>query len=87
MIRAVHLEPVFARGHTSDFLPSSIAQCPDEQDKNWEYFYINMYAFSLAIFCCSDLISIARCVDRDMLMCFCGLGVGHKNTWHETQVL
>ncbi len=46
-----------------------------------------MYAFSLAIFCCSDLISIARCVDRDMLMCFCGLDVGHKNTWHETQVL
>ncbi|PBK83927.1 hypothetical protein ARMGADRAFT_1037533 [Armillaria gallica] len=27
------------------------------------------------------------CPDRDMLMRFCGLGVGHKNTWHETQVL
>ncbi|KAK0439080.1 uncharacterized protein EV420DRAFT_1735640 [Desarmillaria tabescens] len=69
VIRAVHLKPVFARGHTSDFLPPSIARRPDEQDKDWERFYVNMF------------------VDRDMLMRFCGLGVGHKNTWHETQVL
>ncbi len=41
MIQVVHLEPVFARGHTSDFLPLSIAQCPDEQDKDWEHFYVN----------------------------------------------
>ncbi len=43
VIRAVHLKPVFARGHTSDFLPSSIARRPDEFDKDWECFYVNMY--------------------------------------------
>ncbi|KAK0480957.1 hypothetical protein EDD18DRAFT_1113398 [Armillaria luteobubalina] len=62
----VHLKPVFAHGTTSDFLPPSIACQPDEHNKDWECFYINI------------------CVDQDMLMRFCGLGVGHKNTWHQT---
>lgn len=43
VIRAVHLKPIFARGRTSDFLPSSIARRPDEFDKDWERFYVNMY--------------------------------------------
>ncbi|PBK94994.1 hypothetical protein ARMGADRAFT_875666, partial [Armillaria gallica] len=60
IIWVVHLEPVFARGCTFNFLPLSITQHPDEQNKDWKCFYINI------------------CIDRDMLMCFCALGVGHK---------
>ncbi|KAK0238217.1 hypothetical protein EDD85DRAFT_735561, partial [Armillaria nabsnona] len=44
MIRVVHLESVFTRSHTSYFLPLSITQHSDEQDKDWKCFYINIYA-------------------------------------------
>ena len=34
--------PQFAHEHTSDKLGSSIAHQPDENNKDWVYYYINM---------------------------------------------
>ncbi|KAJ7587294.1 hypothetical protein C8J56DRAFT_1083768 [Mycena floridula] len=68
-LRAVHLIPGFAHGQTSELLPPSIARRPDENDEDYNRYYVNMF------------------VDRDMLVRFCGMGVGHKSTRHATRVL
>ncbi|KAL6307654.1 hypothetical protein BKA93DRAFT_48405 [Sparassis latifolia] len=43
IIRAVHLIPAFAHGHTSDLLPGpSIARRISDNDEDWQYFYVNL---------------------------------------------
>ncbi|KAG2348745.1 hypothetical protein BDR05DRAFT_980136 [Suillus weaverae] len=64
----IHLIPAFAYGHTDLLLPPSIARPLNDKDKDWKFFYINIF------------------VDRDMMMRFCGGGVGHKSTHEATAV-
>ena len=42
VIRGVHLIPAFEHGQISDKLGPSIARQPDENDKDWAYYYVNM---------------------------------------------
>ena len=47
VIQGVHLIPAFAHGKTDGLLGPSIA-CPlKDKDKDWQYFYVNMYFCSL----------------------------------------
>ncbi|KAG6806823.1 hypothetical protein H0H92_009932 [Tricholoma furcatifolium] len=43
VIRAVHLIPNFSRGRTTEFLRQSMARRPEEKDKDYERYYINMF--------------------------------------------
>ncbi|KAF7296983.1 hypothetical protein MIND_00930500 [Mycena indigotica] len=42
IIHGCHLIPAFAHGHTTQYLPKSMARQASEQDKDWKYFYVNM---------------------------------------------
>jgi len=43
VVRAIHLIPAFAYGHTPDLLPHSIVRHAKENDEDWCMFYVNMY--------------------------------------------
>ncbi|GLB33254.1 hypothetical protein LshimejAT787_0101380 [Lyophyllum shimeji] len=43
VIRAVHMIPAFAFGHTSDLLAPSIARQLVENDEDWVYYYVGMF--------------------------------------------
>ena len=40
VIRGVHLIPAFAHGRTSDVLGPSIARHEDENDEDWQFYYV-----------------------------------------------
>lgn len=42
IIRGVHLGPAFAHGRTAELLGPSIARRPEDQDEDWQYFYVMM---------------------------------------------
>jgi hypothetical protein len=42
VIREIHLPPAFHHGRTEDLLEPSIARWDDEDNKDWQYFYVNM---------------------------------------------
>ena len=44
VIRSVHVIPAFAHGQTSDLLhpPQSVARLPLNEERDWQYYYINM---------------------------------------------
>ncbi|KAF7967234.1 hypothetical protein HWV62_35081 [Athelia sp. TMB] len=44
IIRAVHLMPAFAHGATQGLLGHSIARQPKENDEDWQYFYVDIWA-------------------------------------------
>ncbi|KAF9049001.1 hypothetical protein BJ165DRAFT_1592981 [Panaeolus papilionaceus] len=45
VIRAVHLIPAFHHEHTKGLLgPSTLARQPEEDDADWNFFYINIFA-------------------------------------------
>jgi hypothetical protein len=41
IIRAVHLIPAFFFGKTTEILGPSIARQPQEEDEDWNFFYVN----------------------------------------------
>lgn len=87
VIRAVHLISAFQFGTTSRLLSPSMARREDENDEDYERYYINMCVFYLIYWKLFRLmICHFRFVDRDMFMRFCGLGPGHKATRHVTKV-
>lgn len=45
IIRAAHLVPAFAHGTTSTLLGPSIARQPRDGDEDWQFYYVNMFAF------------------------------------------
>ena len=46
IIQAVHLIPAFHYGRTPDFLPpSNFAHPPSDNNEDWQYFYVNQYAY------------------------------------------
>jgi hypothetical protein len=42
IIRGVHVIPAFAYDRTGQLLPPSIARLPEEKDKDWLMYYVNM---------------------------------------------
>ncbi|KAJ7155302.1 hypothetical protein C8R46DRAFT_1296775 [Mycena filopes] len=40
---AAHLIPAFHHGRTSSLLPKSIARRPDQNDEDWNYYYVNWF--------------------------------------------
>jgi hypothetical protein len=42
VLRGVHIIPAFAHGKTDELLGRSIAGLPQEEDEDWQYYYINM---------------------------------------------
>jgi hypothetical protein len=76
VLRACHLIPAFAFGKTTSLLgPGS--KFRDFHDGDWEYYYVNRYYKQLTGH--QILILASRFVDRDMVMRYLGLGVGHNN--------
>ncbi|OCH83554.1 hypothetical protein OBBRIDRAFT_742975, partial [Obba rivulosa] len=43
VIRASHIIPSFSYGRTSGLMGPSIARREDEEDEDWEFYYVNMY--------------------------------------------
>ncbi|KAH9932168.1 hypothetical protein B0H21DRAFT_867145 [Amylocystis lapponica] len=43
VIRAVHLIPAFAYGRTAELLSPSIVRSPADEDKDWQYYYVNIF--------------------------------------------
>ncbi|TFY55312.1 hypothetical protein EVJ58_g8328 [Rhodofomes roseus] len=43
VLRACHLIPGFAYGKTTEYLPRSIARQPDEDNKDYVYYYVGMF--------------------------------------------
>ncbi|THH16591.1 hypothetical protein EUX98_g9280 [Antrodiella citrinella] len=43
VIRGVHLMPAFAHGRTTELLPPSIARQPDENDEDWQCYYVGIF--------------------------------------------
>lgn len=54
IIRGIHLIPAFAHGRTSLLLPPSIARPLHDKDKDWKFFYVNMYAIFVLLTSVSD---------------------------------
>ena len=51
ILRAVHLIPCFALGRTTHLLPEqSICRLAEENDEDWDMFYMNMYV-DIYLFC------------------------------------
>jgi hypothetical protein len=46
IIRGVHLIPAFAHGRTNSLLSASIARPLHDDNEDWKFFYVNMYAIS-----------------------------------------
>ena len=42
IIHAVHLIPAFSEGKIAELLKPSIAHQESDNNKNWQYFYVNM---------------------------------------------
>ena len=87
LIRAVHLISAFEFRKTSSLLSQSIGHREDEGHNDYEQYYFNMCVYCTSI--CYDHTNILggpRFVDRDMFMCFCGLGPGHQATRTITKV-
>lgn len=49
VIRAIHLVPVYRLGQTPDFLPPSISRRPNEHDKDYERYAVDMYVLVLGV--------------------------------------
>lgn len=45
IIRAVHLIPAFAHGRSNDALGPSLVRQPQEEDKDWNYYYVCKLVF------------------------------------------
>ena len=59
VLRAVHIIPCFALGLTSSILPKSIARQVDENDQDYERYYVNMYFyFSVIMTSTTELVQI-----------------------------
>ncbi|KAL6308250.1 hypothetical protein BKA93DRAFT_822458 [Sparassis latifolia] len=43
VLQGVHLIPAFAHGRTSSLLPPSVAQRSDDNDEDWQFYYVNMF--------------------------------------------
>jgi hypothetical protein len=87
VIRAVHIIPAYKYGRTDIYLGPSVARvasadacrATDDEDEDWVYYYVNMYAPSSLLIPLADSIS-TRFVDRDMWVRFSGEGgVGHHS--------
>lgn len=75
VIRACHLIPAFEFGRTMDLLPESIFR---PKDGDYINYYVNRYNFLLnSLTSRTNVFVIYRFVDRDMLMRYLGVGVGH----------
>ena len=83
VIQGVHMIPAFVHGQV-DRLGKSIARRPQDEDRDWRYFYIGMWV--LLIITCTVHLYISRFVDHDMFMQFWGGGIGHKSTQEHTWV-
>ncbi|KAI0743239.1 hypothetical protein BC629DRAFT_1275165, partial [Irpex lacteus] len=44
VLRAAHLIPAFAHGRTASLLEPSIARRPQDDDEDWQYYYVNIFA-------------------------------------------
>jgi hypothetical protein len=76
VIRAVHLIPAFHLGTTSKLLPLSMARREDENDQDYERYYINMYVFHQICQTSQMIYSVLW-----IATCLCGsvdLGLGTK---------
>lgn len=49
-IRGVHLIPAFAHGRTTILLPPSIIRSEEDNDEDWQYYYINMFVINSFLF-------------------------------------
>jgi hypothetical protein len=77
VIRVVHIIPGFAYGRSRRLVEPTIAR--REEDPDWNFYYVNMYAhFLLRIYQLLTISILFRFVDRDMFMRFRGGAVGHK---------
>lgn len=78
VLRPCHVIPAFSRGRKADLSMPSFAQ---EDRGDWNKYYISRYVlvicFALSIFLC-DVMPF-RFADRDLMMRYLGLGVGHLN--------
>ena len=57
----------------------SFAHSAVEKDEDWVRYYVNMYVDKYSSSFLTNIFGL-RFVDRDMMMRFCGGGVGHFST-------
>ena len=74
VIRGCHLIPDFNSGRTRNLMPASTFQ---DADGDWQGFCVAQYENPVFLFLLSLTCSRFSLSDRDLMMCFTGLGVGH----------
>lgn len=77
VLRACHLAPVFAAKRTNEFLPVTSAYA-DSIEGDWYRYYVMRYTILYA----HEFLNFSyptRFSDRDLMMRYFGLAVGHRN--------
>jgi hypothetical protein len=76
VVRAAHFMPAFHHGRTNELLGPSIARPDEDEDEDWQFYYVGMYV-SPYEHLRAGLTPHDRFVDRDMIVRYRGDGIGH----------